>query len=125
MDHDRGNAPAEFVLVGALLIAVVLGILQVALVIHLRHQIVMAATEGARVASLLDVSHAEALHHTTEVLEASVGEGVIQYLSLQYSSVDGAPTIEVEVRASYPALGMLTLPGELIVSAHAPLFVVP
>lgn len=122
---SRGSAPAEFVLVGALFVALMLGIMQVSLVIHLRHQLIMAAAEGARVASLLDVSEAEALRQTTEFVESAVGPGVIKGVSLHYSSVDGVPTVEVELRAAYPSLGMLTLPGEMTLTAHAPLFVVP
>ena len=125
MGQDRGSAPAEFVLVGALLIALILGVVQVTLVSHVRHQLTMAAAEGARVASMLDISKAEALSRTTDLVDASFGPGLIKRVSLDYGSREGAPAAVVTVTGSFLSVGYFVDGGEITVSATAPIFVVP
>ncbi|RIJ01598.1 pilus assembly protein, partial [Clavibacter nebraskensis] len=52
MRDDRGSAPAEFVMVGALLVVLALSVVQLALALHVRTTVLDAAAEGARTAAL-------------------------------------------------------------------------
>ncbi len=123
--RERGSAPAEFVLVGVLLIALLLGVMHVVVTTHVRHQLTMAAAEGARIASLLDVSESEALDHTATLVESSLGKGVVREVSLHHSSADGVPTAVVTITGSIPALGFFSPAGDITVNAQAPIFFIP
>ncbi|WP_414172598.1 TadE/TadG family type IV pilus assembly protein [Clavibacter tessellarius] len=46
MRDDRGSAPAEFVMVGALLVVLALSVVQLALALHVRTTVLDAAAEG-------------------------------------------------------------------------------
>ena len=69
---ERGSAPAEFVLVSALLVALVLASMQVLLVGYVKQSLSSAATEGARWAALVDVEPEEAVVLTRELIVASL-----------------------------------------------------
>ena len=122
---EKGSAPAEFVLVGALLVALVLGVIHIALTAHVRHHLTMAAAEGARMASALDITESEALAHTTDLVGASLGEGVVRDVSIHSSSVNGIPTAVVTITGSIPGLGFLSRASQIRVEAQAPIFVIP
>lgn len=121
MARDRGSAPAEFVLVGSLLTAMVLALVQVLLLTHVRHTLTAAAAEGARQASLIDSSPASALSHTRELIETSLSASYSKDIRLQSSMELGVPSVVVTIRAPFPALGLWSVGGEMVVSAHAPL----
>ena len=118
---ERGNAPAEFVLVSALLVALVLGALQVVVVGYVRHALTSAAAEGARVGSVMDTHASDAVNHTRELIESSLSAQYSGQVAATRSSALGVPTLEVRVRAPYPALGLWSAGGVMEVSAHAPL----
>jgi hypothetical protein len=118
---ERGNAPAEFVLVSALLVALVLGALQVVVVGYVRHALTSAAAEGARVGSVIDASAGDAVTHTRALIESSLSPQYSQQVAAIRSSALGVPTLEVRILAPYPALGLWSMGGMLEVSAHAPL----
>jgi Flp pilus assembly protein TadG len=118
---ERGSAPAEFVLVSALLVTMVLGLMQVILLSHVRHTLVSAAAEGARQASLVDVSAAHALQVTRNLIRASLSDRYAEDVNLYHSEELGIPTVLVTIRAPFPALGLWSVGGEMVVSAHAPL----
>ena len=58
-DRERGAAVVEFVLVMVLLVPLVLGIAQVALVLHVRNTLSAAASDGARASAPLEASPAD------------------------------------------------------------------
>jgi Flp pilus assembly protein TadG len=118
---ERGSAPAEFVMVSALLVTMVLGLMQVILVVHVRHTLLSAATEGARQAALADVSAAGATAVTRALVEASLSPSYAEDISVQRSQTLGVPTALVIITAPVPALGLWTVGGEMVVRAHAPL----
>jgi len=121
MRAERGSAPAEFVLVGALLTTMVLALLQVLLLTHVRHTLTVAAAEGARQAGLVDASPGLALGHTKDLIEASLSSSYARDIRIHRSNDLGVPTAVVTIRAPFPALGLWSVGGELLVSAHAPL----
>ena len=118
---ERGNAPAEFVLVSGLVVALVLGALQVVVVGYVRHALTSAAAEGARVGSVIDATAVDAVSHTRALVESSLSPQYSGQIAATRSSALGVPTIEVRVLAPYPALGLWSVGGVMEVSAHAPL----
>ena len=117
---ERGNAPAEFVLVSALLVSLVLGLLQVLFVGYARHALTAAASEGARQASLPDVSGEQALALTRALITESLSDSYATDVVLEGSTRLGVLTTEVIITAPIPVLGIWTTRGTLQVSAHAP-----
>lgn len=118
---ERGSAPAEFVMVSALLVTLVLGLMQVILVTHVRHTLLSAAAEGARHAGLADVSPERATAVTRALVEASLSASYSADISIERSNTLGVPTALVTITAPVPALGLWTIGGEMVVVAHAPL----
>ena len=116
---ERGAAVVDFVLVLVVLVPLVLGILQVALVLHVRNTLASAAAEGARYAATLDRSPADGVTRTRSQIDGAVSGRFADDVSARPATVDGAPGVEVVVHATVPALG-LGGPGiELTVSGHA------
>lgn len=105
----------------ALLVTLVLGLMQVILVVHVRHTLLSAAAEGARQAALADVSPAGAKAVTTALVEASLSPLYSGNISVERSQTLGAPTALVTITAPIPALGLWTVGGTMVVRAHAPL----
>jgi hypothetical protein len=118
---ERGNAPAEFVLVSALLVALVLGALQVVMVGYTRLVLTSAAAEGARAGSVMDATPVDAVAHTAALIESSLSPRYSRQIAASQSSALGVPTIEVRVVAPFPAVGLWSVGGVMEVSAHAPL----
>jgi hypothetical protein len=118
---ERGSASAEFVLVSALLVALVLGALQVVMVGYARLVLTSAAAEGARVGSVMDATPVDAVAHTTALIESSLSSQYSRQIAASQSSALGVPTIEVRVVAPFPAVGLWSVGGVMEVSAHAPL----
>ena len=71
---DRGSAPAEFVMVGALLTVLTLSVMQLGLALHIRNTVLDAAAEGARVAALADNGLADGVARTTDLISVALGE---------------------------------------------------
>jgi hypothetical protein len=117
---ERGSAPAEFVLVSALLVTLVLGLMQVILVAHVRHTLVSAAAEGARYAGLADGSPAVARAITRELIATSLSPSYGSNILVEQSGALGVPTALVTIRAPFPALGLWSIGGTMVVEAHAP-----
>jgi len=123
--NERGSAPAEFVLVSALLVALVLGVVQVALLAHVRHTLTMAAAEGARYAALIDATGPAAIAHTRALIDQSLSPAYSRNIDIARSGELGIPTVRISIVAPFPALGLWSVGGEMRVSAHAPENYVP
>lgn len=115
----RGSAVVDFVLVLVVLVPVVLGVLQVALVMHVRNTLASAASEGARYAATLDRSPADGAARTRRQIDGAISGRYADEVEARPAVVDGAPGVEVVVHATVPALG-LGGPGiSLTVIGHA------
>jgi Flp pilus assembly protein TadG len=68
MRDDRGSAPAEFVMVGALLVVLALSVIQLALALHVRTTVLDAAAEGARTAALAGATRADGVERTRDLI---------------------------------------------------------
>lgn len=117
---ERGSSPVEFVLVGAMLTALTLGVLQFALAVYVRNVVHDAAVEGAYQATLADTTLAEGAARTREIIARTVGAEFADDVTVHETSALGAPAVEIRVRATLPLIGLLGVPAALEVTAHAP-----
>lgn len=117
---DRGSSPVEFVLVGALLTALTLGVLQFALAVYVRNVVHDAAVEGAHVAALADTGPDEGAQRTELVIGRAVGADYAQDVTVRETIALGMPTMEVTVRTTLPLIGLLGVPSGLEVTGRAP-----
>lgn len=109
----------EFVFVSALLLFLVLGVLQLALALHVRNTVQDAAAEGARWAALADSSLAEGHARTQVLIETAVGAQYARDIQTGYDSWLGQPATVVTVRAPLPLFGLWGPSHVLEVTGHA------
>ncbi len=121
MRCDRGATVAEFSLVSILLLFLFLGILQLASALHVRNTLIACAAEGARYGANADRGLSDAVAKTSELIVvalphsyAAPGNSVAGY-----ESVQGSPTVYVEVRAELPLVAWFGWDGAFAVRAHA------
>lgn len=118
---DRGNAPVEFVLVSALLVAVVLGVMQVGVVVHVRHTLISSAQEGARWASYYDTAPAEGVQLTRRLINEGLSARYSGNIRAETGELSGRPSVRITVTAPLPTVGLWSGGGQLRVWADAPL----
>lgn len=103
---QRGAAVVDFVLVSLVLVPLFLGIMQVALVMHVRTTLASAAAEGARYAATVDRGPDDGVARTrseiAEALSAKYAAGVEAHEDM----VEGQRMVVVEVTADVPPLGL-------------------
>lgn len=116
-EGDEGSALVEFVLVSILVIALAMGVIQLAVTLHVRNMMVSAASEGASLAATNDRGPAEGIERTEVLLGESVG-GIDAHVTAEDTSIDGAPAVMVTVTAPVPLLGLWGA-GTMTVSARA------
>lgn len=119
MRDDAGSAVAEFVLVSGLVLALLLGVVQVALAVHVRALAVDAAAEGARVAARADRGPADGAERTRTLLRAALADPYAEHVTVREVQVEGLAAVEVEVTAPLPVVGLLGPSGGLTVRGHA------
>ncbi len=95
----------EFVLVSALLVFLVLGVVQVALVVHVRDVLVADAAEGARYAADRGVGLAAGEQRCAEFVRESLSPALVGPTACQASLVpgeDGLTLVRMAVAARVP-----------------------
>lgn len=117
---ERGSSPVEFLLVGTLLTALTLGVLQLALAVYVRNVVHDAAVEGAYHAALADTTHEEGIERTQEVITRAIGASYAEDVRIGSSGARGQETVDVRVRSTFPLLGLIGVPFAMEVEAHAP-----
>lgn len=120
MHEERGSASVEFILVGALLTAVTLGILQLGFALYVRNVVQDAAVEGAYAAARAGATLEDGIVQTNEAITTAVGSSAGQQVSAEYSRDAGYETVEVTVIATLPLAGFLGPERGITVTAHAP-----
>lgn len=110
---------AEFALVAALVVVLVAGVVQVALVLHVRNTLVDSAAEGARHAALLGSGHEEGVARTVELITAGLSPRYAEDVTARTTELGGVAVVRVEVCAPVPVVGLLGPAGRLEVGAHA------
>lgn len=116
---EQGVAVVEFVLVMTLLIPLVLGIAQLALVLHVRNTLAAAASEGARAAAPIGATPADGVAQTRRMIRQTLADRYAANVSARWTSVRGVPTAQVDVRARVPALGLFGPSVAVTVRGHA------
>ncbi len=116
---DRGAAVVDFVLVLVVVVPLFLGILQVALVLHVRNTLTAAASEGARYAATVDRPPGAGAERTRQQISGALAERFAQAVTARTTTVHGAPGVEVEVTAVVPPLGIWGPGMRLDVTGHA------
>ncbi|MGF2950450.1 TadE/TadG family type IV pilus assembly protein [Microbacterium alcoholitolerans] len=117
---ERGSSPVEFVLVGALLTALTLAVLQIALAVYVRNVVHDAAVEGAHYAALADTTPGDGVMRTQQVISRAIGSDYAGDVAIGQDSSLGHPSVVVRVRTTLPVLGLIGIPQALEVSARAP-----
>ena len=116
---ERGSAPAEFAMVGGLLVMLLLAVMQFTLVLLVRNTVQDAAAQGARVAAFADGTLADGTGRTRELLAASLGTRYAEHVSARYALADGIRVVEVRVESPLPVIGLLGFSRSLEVAGHA------
>jgi Flp pilus assembly protein TadG len=116
---QRGAAVVDFVLVLVVVIPLFLGILQVALVLHVRNTLTAAASEGARYAATVDRPVAAGAARTRQQISGALAGRFARHVTARGAQVHGAPGVAVDVTAEVPPLGLWGPPVRLTVSGHA------
>ncbi len=120
LGDERGSSPVEFVLVGTLLTALTLAVLQIALAMYVRNVVHDAAVEGAHYAALADTSLADGAARTEAVITRAIGADYAGDVAVGEDDGLGHPTVLVRVRTTLPVLGLLGVPLGLEVEGRAP-----
>jgi Flp pilus assembly protein TadG len=118
-DGESGSAVVDFVLVMIVLVPLVLGILQVALVLHVRNTLTSAASEGARYAATLDRGPSDGAAKTRAEINGAIAGRFARDVTAVAEPVNGVPGIRVTVRAQVPPLGLWGPGMQITANGHA------
>ncbi|MDQ4503229.1 TadE/TadG family type IV pilus assembly protein [Sinomonas sp. ASV322] len=119
-ERERGSAATDFVLVGSLATLLALGIVQLALILHVRNCLVDAAASAARYGALADRSREHARERAADLVSSSIGPSYASDISVLEANIGGIDAIEVRIRAPLPVIGLLGPGGAIEVAGHAP-----
>ena len=113
--RERGSAVVDFVLVGALIVALLLAVLQIAVYVHLRNVVVASAQEGARYAADADVPTEAGASRTLEVVGQATSAGTAAGLDCtSVQEVDGSGLTLVVVRCTGAVPSIFAALGDLL-----------
>jgi Flp pilus assembly protein TadG len=116
---DHGAAVVDFVLVSLVLVPLVLGLIQVALVLHVRNTLTAAATEGARYGAAVDRGPQDGVDRARAQIAEAIADRFAGDVAGSEVTVGGVPAIEIRVHATVPALGLWGPGVDLDVEGHA------
>jgi Flp pilus assembly protein TadG len=116
---ETAAAVVDFVLVLVLLVPLFLGIVQVALVLHVRNTLTAAASEGARYAATADRPLEAGAARTREQIAGALAERFARDVTVAPADVRGAPGVQVRVAAEVPPLGLWGPAVRLVATGHA------
>ena len=120
-EAERGSAPAEFVLCAVLLLALVLGVLQVGAVLLVRNTALDAVAEGARWAAIVGNTDADGVARAQQVLTDSLGPAYASGVSATTTVWHDQQATEVTARIPLPVIGLVGPPAAIEVTGHAAL----
>ncbi len=106
-------------LVLVVLIPLFLGILQVALVLHVRNTLTAAASEGARYAATVDRPVEAGAARTRQQISGALAARFARDVTAHQATVRGAIGVEVVVSADVPPLGLWGPAVRLRATGHA------
>lgn len=118
-DEERGAAVVDFVLVLLVLLPLVIGILQLALVLHVRNTLASAAAEGARHAAVAGSSGPAGEAKVQELVSGALSQDFVRSVVVRPVPVGGAPGYEAVVEADVGLLGFGGPGVHVRVAGHA------
>ncbi len=121
MNRERGSAPAEFVLTAVLLLALVLGVLQLGAVLLVRNTALDAVAEGARWSAIVGNSDADGVARAQQVLTDSLGPAYAAGITASRTVWQDQPATMVRARIPLPVIGLFGPPAMIEVTGHAAL----
>ena len=116
---ERGAAAVDVVLVMLVLLPLVAGVLQLALVLYARNTAMAAASEGARYAAALGMTPADGVARARADLKALATGSFVRSVTARATTLDGAPAVAVTVEGRVPALGLAGPAVSFSVTGHA------
>ncbi len=116
---ERGAAVVDFVLVLLVLLPLVLGILQLALVLHVRNTLASAASEGARHAAVAGSSAPAGAAKAQELVDGALSPEFSRSVAVRPALVGGAPGYEAVIEAEVAVLGLGDTGIRVRVEGHA------
>jgi hypothetical protein len=116
---DQGAAIVDFALVGGLLTLLFVAVLQVSLALHVRNVLVDCASEGARFGALADRDPQAGANRTRELIRGELSDRYAEQVWAEPARVDGLETVQIQVEAPLPVIGLFGIGRTLTVSGHA------
>lgn len=116
---DRGSALVDFVLVGALLTLLFVGVVQLALALHVRNTLVDCASEGARYGALGGSTPQAGAARARELITGALSPRYAERVEASVVGADGVDVVVVRVEAPLPVLGLIGPGGVVSVSGRA------
>jgi Flp pilus assembly protein TadG len=116
---DAGSALVDFALVSALLTLVFVGVVQLAVVLHVRNTVLDCAGEGARYAAFADRDPAQGAQRTRELLSRALSASYARDVTASVVERGGGRLVQVRVRAPLPVAGLLGPARALDLRGHA------
>lgn len=101
---ERGSAIVDFALVSVVLVPLFFGVLQLALVWHVKTTLTSAASEGARYGAAYNRTAADGQQRAAAVIDDVFGGGFADSVTAADVSINGQPAVEVAVTAEVPVL---------------------
>jgi hypothetical protein len=111
--------------VSVVLVPLFFGILQLALIWHVKTTLASAASEGARYGAAFDRTTQDGGRRTDEVIDETFGTDFAADVAARDTTVSGQPGVEVDVAAQVPVLGFWGPTITVEVAGHAVKEVVP
>jgi Flp pilus assembly protein TadG len=116
---QQGSAIADFALVSVVLVPLFFGVLQVALIWHVKTTLTSAAAEGARYGASYNRAVGDGEQRTSSVIDETLGTDLDDQVTASEVSLDGQPVVEVSVRAEVPVLAFWGPTITVEVDGHA------
>ena len=116
---QRGSAIADFALVSVAVVPLFFGVLQLALVWHIKTTLTSAASEGARYGAMYNRTSTDGVQRTRDVIHDVFGADLPTEVSGRDTSIEGQPAVAVQVDADVPLLAFWGPRITLQVDGHA------
>ena len=116
---ENGSAVVDYVMVSVLLLPLVLGVLQLALVMHVRNTLTSVAGEAARYAAVSGSSAAAGEAKANQMLAVGLSSGFAREVDVRAETVAGTAGFESVIQAQVPVLGIGGPAIALRVTGHA------
>ena len=117
--EERGSAVVDFVMVLVVLLPLFAGLLQLALVLHVRNTLSSAAAEGARYAAVAGSTPQAGVDKAREQVLGALAPEYARDIRVEPVVIGGAPAYELVIDARVPTLGLGGVALEFSVSGNA------